>query len=77
MEKVAIYRKDAIPGKFFEELEVQRDAEVGCGFHGSYILRNVRIKKVLWHFNAVGPGSLRLSRVILENASQKQKQVWQ
>jgi len=67
--KVVIRREDAIPGKVFQELEVLKPAEVGIGYHGSYKLQNVKIKQVISNFNACGPGSLRVSRVIVKELS--------
>lgn len=64
-EIVVIARQDAIPGKFFPELEVLKPAEVGIGYHGSYKIKNATIKEIYSHFNAVGPGSDRVSRVVV------------
>ena len=64
-ETVVVSREDAIPGKFFPLLEVHKPAEVGIGFHGFYVLKNVKIKRVISNFNAVGPGSMRVSLVIV------------
>ena len=60
MEMVVVYKADAIPGKFFPELEVLKPAEVGNVFHGTYKLKNARIKEIFSRFNAVGPGGIRM-----------------